>query len=353
MNKITEALSRCDKDAIDPIIASLIEKEPEPLVQPRWPAMAATSPPPSIPVTPSYIETQPPASSARTGIRTCALHLPAFAPLMPFGEADWAAGEQYRIARTRIVQHPRKPRLMVISSPAPGDGKTITAINLAGALSLKSEGKVLLADGDFRRSSIHTLLGLPEAPGLADVLRGTCALEEALIQVEQCPNLYVLTAGEARSNPAELLDSTRWSHLAATLRDSFQYTIIDSPAIGVVADYDLIQASCDGVILVLRPDHTKRALAFKAVDSVPKEKLVGVMLNCVRDRFFHKHHSSHYYLPMATADRIGGQKNAPRGMAEDLSRRSMPAGEANVSQRKATTVEIGNPSESARPEPGY
>ena len=329
MSKITEALSMCDKDAVDPIVASLIEKEPEPLTRASVPATAAAPvrEPRAIPPAPAAAEPPAPGSGAPIAVRTCALHLPGFAPLMPFGEADWAAGEQYRMARTRIIQHPRQPRLMVITSPAPGDGKTVSAINLAGALSLMSEGKVLLADGDFRRSSIHALLGLPKTPGFADVLRGTCKVEDALIQVEQSPNLYILPAGEAWANPSELLDSAHWSHVAATLRSTFQYVIIDSPSIGVVADYDLIQAACDGVLLVLRPDHTKRGLAFQAVDSVPKEKLVGVMLNCVRERFFYKHHLSGYYPLVASTGRALNQKTVERGMAQDLSRRP-PAGEA-------------------------
>jgi capsular exopolysaccharide synthesis family protein len=328
MSKITEALTKCDQNAIDPMIASLLENEAEPFVT----LPAATSgdavavPEPcaqeggaavSAPFATPAASTQTaglrqPEAGALTVARTCALRLRANTPLMPFSESDWAAGEQYRMARTRIVQHFRKPRLMVISSPTVGDGKTVTAINLAGALSLKSEGKVLLADGDFRHSTVHGLLGLPEGPGLADVLRGVCALEDALIQVSQCPNLYILSAGTADANPAELLDSTRWSQVAAALRNTFQYAIIDSPPIGAVTDYDLIQAACDGVVLVLRPEHTKRAQVSKALDSIPKEKLIGVMLNDVRDWFFNKHQSSPYYLPLLANGKTVSMKSVSR-----------------------------------------
>ena len=136
-----------------------------------------------------------------TGIRTLAIQVPASVPILPFDGAHPAASEQYRLARTKIIQHPRQPRIIQVSSPGPGDGKTITAINLAGALSLKTGGAVLLVDGDFRRSVVHSHLGLPAGPGFAEVLAGSCPLEAALIHVEQFHNLYVLPAGTTKSSP--------------------------------------------------------------------------------------------------------------------------------------------------------
>jgi protein-tyrosine kinase len=321
MSRIIHALSKCDKDAIDPELASLLdtppdELPPEPRRERRAEPALTVVPEPAVATdqAPAPAATAPPAQAAAfaapepplvfpirhpaTSIRCCPLTLAPLSPLLPFGEADFA-GEQYRIARTKIAQHPKRPRLVVVSSPAPGDGKSITAINLAGALSLKSEGKVLLVDGDFRRSSIAAILGLPESPGLAEVLSGGCTLEEALIQVEQYSNLCVLPAGEAVSNPTELFDSTRWYAVVAAIRKNFQYAIVDSPSIGILADYDLIQAQCDGIVIVLRPGHTDRKLVFKAIDSVPKEKLVGVVLNCVEEWLLQRRTSHHYYSSRA------------------------------------------------------
>jgi capsular exopolysaccharide synthesis family protein len=176
-----------------------------------------------------------------------------------------------------------QPHLIVISSPDSGDGKSVTAINTAGALALKSEGQVLLLDADLRRSAVHVQLGLPESPGLADVLAGACTLEDALVRTQEFPNLHVVSAGTISANPVELLDSARWRELCAKFRDTFRYVIIDSPPVGAVADYELIQAVIDGVILVLRPDFTNRHLCLRALDFVPKTKFLGVLLNCVPD----------------------------------------------------------------------
>ena len=230
-----------------------------------------------------------------SAIRTLPLRIPGAVPVLPFDGDHWEANEQYRIIRTRLIHHSKQPRMIVVSSAGAGDGKTITAVNLAGALSLKTGSKVLLVDADFRRSTIHAQLGLPKEPGLAEVLRGACPLEEALIHTEQLPNLYVLASGESKGNPAELLDSSPWPAVCTRLRQVFRYVILDSPPIAAVADYDLIQAVCDGVILVMRPDHTNRKQCKAALELIPKDKLIGAVLNCVPNWFLGRYSSPYYY----------------------------------------------------------
>lgn len=184
---------------------------------------------------------------------------------------------------------------MIVSSPGPGDGKTVSSINIAGVLSLRDNANVLLIDGDLRRTNVSSLLGLPVEPGLANVLSGSCTLQEAIIRVDQFPNLYVLPAGASNANPAELLDSDQWKSLCSTVRECFSFVIVDAPPVAAVADYELIQASCDGVIVVVRPDHTDRTLCAKAFELIPQEKRLGVVLNCAYEWFLWKTHRSYYY----------------------------------------------------------
>jgi receptor protein-tyrosine kinase len=233
------------------------------------------------------------------------LYLPAPSPLLPFDNSDSQADEQYRIARTKICHHPKSPRVLAISSAAPQDGKSVTAINLAGALSLKVETRVLLVDADFRRASVHKVLGVPRAPGLSDVLRGTCELQQAIVRTEQLPNLYVLAAGTTVETPVELLDSARWSNLCGIFREAFFHTVIDSPPFASVADYDLIESNSDGVVIVVRPDHTNRQLCRKVLETVPKEKLLGVIVNCIPKWFLGKFASpaNYYYYSSASGYR--------------------------------------------------
>ena len=217
-------------------------------------------------------------------------------PVLPFDGTHPTSAEQYRIIRTKIVQHTLQPRLLAVSSPGAGDGKTTSALNIAGALSLKGEVKVLLVETDFRRSSFCRLLQVPDEPGLIDVLARKCALEEAVMEIEQLPNLFVLGAGEFRPDASELLDSPFGRAIFQTLRKRFHYVVLDCPPIGSIADYEVIQAVADGVVMVLRPDHTNRSSAMQMLASLPKEKMVGVVMNHVKPWFLWRTaHSSYYY----------------------------------------------------------
>ena len=204
-------------------------------------------------------------------------------------------GEQYRIIRTRIVQHANRPKIIMVSSPGSGDGKTVSAMNIAGVLSMRDNANVLLIDADFRRAGVSSALGLPPGPGLSDTLQQSCKLQEAIIRVEQFPNLYVLPAGSSETRTAELLDTEQWRSLCSTVREHFSFVMIDAPPIAAVADYELIQASCDGVIIVVRPDHTDRTLVNKAFELIPEKKRLGVVLNCAYEWFLWKTHESYYY----------------------------------------------------------
>jgi capsular exopolysaccharide synthesis family protein len=220
-----------------------------------------------------------------SAIRTECLQVDRRSPLLPFDGSHGEAAEAYRVARTRITQHIRNPAMIVVSSAGPGDGKTVTAINLAGSLSLKAEADVLLVDADFRHSAVQKQLGLSAGVGLAEVLEGRGNLEQALIRAEQLPNLYILPAGKPVSNPSELLDSSRWKNLSLEIRREFQYIVVDSPPVAGVADYELIEAVSDGTLLVLRPDHTKRRMALEALRSIPSERLLGVVMNSTPEWF--------------------------------------------------------------------
>jgi len=245
------------------------------------------------------IQIEPVSAAHRNGsaqsVRSLPIQTSREAAIIPWNSSNSQGGEQYRIIRTRIVQHPLRPKVIVVSSSGAGDGKTVSAINIAGVLSMRDNANVLLIDGDFRRRSVSTALGLPTGPGLSNTLSQSCTLQEAIIRVEQFPNLYVLTAGTGDANPAELFDTERWKTLCSTAREHFSFIIVDAPPIAAVADYELIQASCDGVVFVARPDHTDRTLLNKAFELIPEEKRLGVVLNCASEWFLWKTHESYYY----------------------------------------------------------
>jgi capsular exopolysaccharide synthesis family protein len=230
-----------------------------------------------------------------TGSQSVVIRLRAGYPLLPFdtGEADSAA-EEYQRIRIKITQHHLQPRLMLISSPSAGDGKSITALNIGGALALNREASVLLVDVDLRHPTIAALLGLPERDGVAEVLNGSCRLEDAIVRLEPFPNLFLLPAGKDRRNPAELLSSPRWKTLCEEFRAQMTYTVFDGPPVDAVAEYSLLQERADGLILVLRTDHTARPLMYRALEAIPKDKLLGSVINGHRESFFWKQRSEYY-----------------------------------------------------------
>src|SRR5260370_3676741 len=170
-------------------------------------------------------------------------------------------GEQYRIIRTRIVQHANRPKIIMVSSPGSGDGKTVSAMNIARVLSMRDNANVLLIDADFRRAGVSSALGLPPGPGLSDTLQQSCKLQEAIIRIEQFPTLYVLPAGSADTATAALPYTEQWPAFGFTLREHFHFVMMDAPPIAAVADYELIQARCAGRIIVFLPGHTELQLA--------------------------------------------------------------------------------------------
>jgi protein-tyrosine kinase len=234
--------------------------------------------------------------------RTVTLRLPT-GPLFPFDGSDTRAAEQYRMLRTNILLHPARPKMIAISSASPGDGKTVTSVNLAGTLALKNDANVLLVDADLRQCRIATSLGIPASPGLTEVLRGKCSLREAIVRVDEIPNLLILPCGEVGGNPAELLDSAPWKKIAATLRADFSFVVLDTTPVAAVADFQLVLQASDAVLLVLRPDHTKRSLFQKALETVPKEKLLGTLLNAVPDWFLWGSRDNDYYYTQKEPER--------------------------------------------------
>lgn len=296
MSKFFEATSKMDP--------SLTDAAPEaPLTQtPASQADAAsqgTKLSASRPIT-SPIPYVVPSSSARSGVvgatpplEGCELYPPlegipkvsvkltAGLPILPFDGSDEKAAERYRSIRTKLRQDARRPRVLCVSSSGMGDGKSVNAINMAGVLALKQDNRVLLVDSDFRRSTLAAMLGLPKTPGLSEVLAGTVKWQQAVTRIADAPNLYFMPAGEQEDNPAELLDSARWKTTCDAFRHNFNFVVIDSPPMGTVTDYDLIQSVCDGVILVARQDYSNRVRLLKCIDLVPVDKLIGVLMNCV------------------------------------------------------------------------
>jgi capsular exopolysaccharide synthesis family protein len=195
-----------------------------------------------------------------------------------------AVSEAYRTMRTNLsfASVDQECRLLLITSVAPSEGKTTTAVNLAVTLA-QAGSSVLLVDCDLRRPSVHKLFGLENGGGLTNVLvQGRTPSE--LFHEGPVEGLKVLTSGPIPPNPAELLGSERTKQLWPQLLEEFDYVIIDSPPVLAVTDSVLLASQVHGVILVICAGMQRVDVAQEAKEQLlmANARILGVVLNKVK-----------------------------------------------------------------------
>jgi succinoglycan biosynthesis transport protein ExoP len=241
-------------------------------------------------------------------------HVPALtatdAKLLPQMKGLDPASESYRVLRTNIhfasVDTPT--RTLVVTSSAPGEGKTTTAANLAFAMAADGR-RVILVDTDLRRPSLHTLLELPAVPGLTDVLLGKATLNEALLDHESMEGLSVLTCGSTPPNPSELLGSRTFRNLVGDLMEISDLVIFDSPPVLAASDAQILASQMDGTILVIEAGQTKKASAKRTLALLRQARanVMGVAYNKMSqtDTGDYLYYQYSRALPEATPSRNG------------------------------------------------
>jgi capsular exopolysaccharide synthesis family protein len=190
------------------------------------------------------------------------------------------AAEQYRLLRTRVTraENGRPCRAIIVTSPNTGDGKSLTAANLALTMAQDPQQRVLLLDADLRRPSIHTLFGISETPGLSDVLMGGASLDDALVTIAE-HRLTVLPSGLIPTQPAELLGSTGMRRVLDHLRTRFDRILIDMPPVEPVADVAIASTMVDGVLMIVRAGVTPKPAIERALAGIDGAKVLGLVLN--------------------------------------------------------------------------
>ena len=191
--------------------------------------------------------------------------------------------EQFRrlAATLHQAQISNNVRKVLLTSALPGDGKTLTAINLALTLGESYKRRVLLVDADLRRPSIRDVSHLPNVMGLADALRATT--EQKLTVFQLTPHLALLPAGRPDPDPMSGLTSARMRHILDDACAHYDWVIIDAPPVGTVADASIVAEMTDATLLVIRAGRTSCPLTQKAIEAVGRERILGVVLNAVED----------------------------------------------------------------------
>ena len=201
-------------------------------------------------------------------------------PLIVHVDPRSARAESFRALRTNLqfVQLDTGPRVFVVTSSVPGEGKSTTTSNLAIALA-ETGARVAVIDGDLRRPSIAEYMGLEGAVGLTDVLIGRATLGDTL-QKWGRNELYVLPAGRIPPNPSELLGSAAMSKLIAELGKNFNFVLIDAPPLLPVTDAAVLSKFTTGAIVIVAAGRTKRtelAAALRSFEHI-ESKVLGAVL---------------------------------------------------------------------------
>lgn len=227
-------------------------------------------------------------------------------PLLEAEDERDMYAESYRGLRSAIFfmpQEEERPKILLVTSALPNEGKSTIAANLARTLALGG-ARVLLVDGDLRRGYLHDLLGMRLEPGLADLLDRPDDLE-AIIQHDSLPNFAFLSRGKSVSNPGDLFLTSKLDELFARLRKEFDYVLIDSSPIFATDDAASLAPKADGTLFVVRSRFSSAGVVKEALELLGQRQVhvLGLVFNRAdtSSRSYYYYKNPDYYRPRKTA----------------------------------------------------
>jgi capsular exopolysaccharide synthesis family protein len=226
---------------------------------------------------------------------TLKLSLPISSSLACLTEQVSPVAESFRLLglRLRNLRRERPLKRVLITSTIPKEGKSMVAANLACTLAQTKKERVLLLEGDVRRPSLSSTLGVGDNPGICEWLLDKRSLLASIYHLEEA-GLWVLPAGKAPNNPLEILQSGKLTALMDELGKLFDWTIIDSPPILPLADTSVWMRLADGVLLVTRQGVTEKRQLKRGLEAIDSQKFLGALLNSSNS---HPHSDYYHGLP--------------------------------------------------------
>lgn len=214
-------------------------------------------------------------------------------------EPDSPISEEYKKLKSfilKITQAEKFLNTIMVSSTVKGEGKTITALNLAITLSDEYDHTVLLVDADLRQPCVHKYLGFDNTAGLSDCLMKGTPLSDVMVKTG-IGKLSVLPAGSDVSNPVELLSSNRMKELVKELKERYadRYVIFDTPPLLPFAESHAIASAVDGILLVVRDGLTSVSNLKETLGMLKGANILGIVYNDVEIDRFDGYHYYHYY----------------------------------------------------------
>lgn len=305
MSRIDEALARARSYRPEPLAPPPVPAEGSDVVFPLEdadstspsegaPVAAAATDVVSAPAMPSDL-----AARAEKDVQVLEPELPL--PDLPLSEklmtrsGNTQSVEQYRrlAARLHLAQSEHRTRVVMVTSALPGEGKTLSAANLALTLSESYRRQVLLVDADLRRPCMHDIFRLPNLGGLNDGVRSDAPRKVPLIRVTE--HLTVLTAGRPDPDPMSVLSSNRMKHVVNEAGATFDWVIVDTPPIGMLSDAHLLTSLVDTVLLVVEAAETPFEAIKSAVEVIGRDRILGVILNRADEAHAHVRYGYDYY----------------------------------------------------------
>ena len=193
--------------------------------------------------------------------------------------------EAYNTLRTNVnfsLTGDEKCKVILITSSSPGEGKSISSINLAISFA-EADSRVLLIDCDLRKPMLNRLMGLKSDVGLSDILMDPSAVDNAILGFRNIENLNVIPSGKIPPNPSELLGSARMERLLASLRERYDYIILDTPPVNMVTDAVVLASYADGTLFIVRAGISDKVSTSYAIEQMEyvQTKVLGFVFNGV------------------------------------------------------------------------
>jgi capsular exopolysaccharide synthesis family protein len=237
--------------------------------------------------------------------------------LVSFNAPGSLEADQYRALRHVVerLSHDTALKVIAITSPGPGDGKTVTTLNLAGSLAQGSSARVLVIDADLHRPGVAANLGIAsdDGQGLEDALNGddTGRATRASRRIDAL-NLSVLLPGNSDAPPYQVLGSPHVGSLLAQARAQYDYVLIDTPPLVPLADVRLLAPWVDGILVVVSAHRTPRRQLLDAMAAVDREKVVGIVFNGDDQPIRHRYYGYYSRRRVATAPKTITTSAGPR-----------------------------------------
>lgn len=195
---------------------------------------------------------------------------------------DSMDAENFKILRSQILfpKEGKRPRVIMVTSALPGEGKTFVASNLAASIALGFNEHVLLLDCDFRRPSVHKMLGISLVAGLYDHLAHKVPLRDVIVKTGY-GKLSVIPAGSPSPNPSELIASHMMRDFLEEVRNRYddRYIVIDATPAQVTAEANVLSQYVDGILFVIMAERAPREAIHRSIENLGKEKILGVVFN--------------------------------------------------------------------------